>query len=333
MIPTRTVTPTQTSTPTVTPTITPTITPTPKETPCATKTPTVTPTSTQTPTVSPTPTNTSSPTSTITATPTQTPTPTQTECKTVITIGSPTPSTTQTPTPTLTQTPTMTQTPTPSGLICYPCNDSFTYSNLTPAYPITRCIDFGTTIGTVLGSFDSVNFPDRLIIEWDGNYVYDSYWVGPALYDWGGPLRSVFTNSINGLVDPITGLNYPNPGVTDVAPDNYPTVNLSALINWDKTNTSSSGRTYVYSSINSDWSYSLNCAVLLPSQTPTPTQTQTPSQTSTQTPTPTQTKTPTQTSTQTPTQTPTQTNTPTRSGSVPLINCNMSGWTFDVTIC
>jgi hypothetical protein len=262
--PTNTQTPTNTNTPTntETPTNTPTNTETPTNTPTNTKTPTNTPTNTKTSTPTNTETQTNTPTNTETPTNTSTNTQTPTNTKTPTKTPTNTPTNTKTPTntPTNTKTPTntpsstkiefnpiykifrqiCTPTPTPSQTklrVGFYCNDDITHLL---AGGVTYCAEFRINLDPTVDFFyltaDALTEPDRFIVYFDGNIVIDTGYISTQPELWGYPgreaERSNFKNSLNGRVDEVTNLQYPNAGTSDSAPDGYPNVgpNLTSVI-------------------------------------------------------------------------------------------------------
>jgi hypothetical protein len=66
-------------------------------------------------------------------------------------------------------------------------------------------------------NFTTGKKPERYIVEYDSTIVIDTFYVGSAVYDFGGTLRSDFVNSF--ITDNIPEL-YDLP----IAPDGYPFV-------------------------------------------------------------------------------------------------------------
>lgn len=92
--------------------------------------------------------------------------------------------------------------------VVIPCGTSSTYTGGV-AYPTPNTITLGSGTGTVSLQFEAYSFPDRFIVQWNGNYVIDTGYRGEPIYNIGGASRSAFTSSLTGKVDPITGLTYP----------------------------------------------------------------------------------------------------------------------------
>lgn len=285
--------------PTPTKTVTPTLSPTVTVTPTFTQSPVRTRTPTPTPSITPTNTPSTSVTPTITPTNSVTPTVTPSECKMDAVLGLPSPTPSVTPTytptntPTTTETPTTTPTPTITPTITstpeqYPtvnCDESYSVQDSGQYYPDISTVLLDSSTGkTITGFFDTMNYPDRMRVEFDSNIVLDTGYVGnETQFGYGGTQRTLFNNSLTGLVDPATFLQYPNLGVYDSAPDGYPNVNgpINYPIQWNKDTSATYATVYVYTSYNdSGFNYVMYCPV---DTSPTPTTTKTP----TPTPTPT----------------------------------------------
>ncbi len=276
----------------------------PFTTPCATNTPTFTPTLTPpapsvtssiTPSTSKIIAVTQSNTATKTGTPTGTPTVTPTRS---LPIGvTPSNTATQTVTPTAKVTSTPTQTGTPSH--------TPTISN-SPTLTFERCVTL---------RYNVVDGPDRFIVSYEGEVVLDTGFIGHSSYNFSGSKRQLFIDAL--LAEGFEANNFPG---LSLAADGFPNVN-------NTTSGSSMIRVAYFEEDESivtiqspvhdkpQWTYTLECPVICPSQTPTPTNTPTKSGTPTNTPTksgtPTNTPTKSGTPTQTNTGTPTKTGTPT----------------------
>lgn len=210
-----------------------------------------------------------------------------------------------TPTPTSTTTPTQTQTPTttPTPTTIY-CDSTVNYTGGV-SYPTANRINMGPNVGQVALNYNAYNVPDRFIVIYDSNFVIDTGYRGDSTYSYGGGSRASFNNALNGKLDPITNLTYPNASVTDAAPDGYPYVNSpsSGTEFFNKETSTTYLDVNVYAPISGTaWRYGIDCPTdVTPTPTTTPTQTQTPTETPAQT--------------ETPTNTPTQTNTPSQTSS------------------
>jgi hypothetical protein len=122
--------------------------------------------------------------------------------------------------------------------------------------------------------------PDRIIVIYDGSTVVDTGYRGATSYDFGGVDRATFNASLNGLVDPISGLTYPNAGVTDARPDGYPSVTANPNVLVDPgvgvaifnkgTSSPTSCTVRVYAPLTgSQWQYQVNCPAITTTTTST----------------------------------------------------------------
>jgi hypothetical protein len=125
-----------------------------------------------------------------------------------------------TTTTTTTGTPTTTTTTTTS-LPPVACGVASSYSGA-EGYPITQSVTLGSTTGTVDYSFDAYSVPDRFIVRWNSNVVIDTGYRGTSDYDFGGANRASFNADLNGQVDPITLVTYPD--AINYPDDGYPRV-------------------------------------------------------------------------------------------------------------
>ena len=103
------------------------------------------------------------------------------------------------------------------------CGNGFSF-NGGQVYPVTFTLQFGAGTGTVTVDFNALSIPDRFIIYYSGEVVVDTGFRGNSGYAYGGGARSTFNNAFTGLVDPISGLGYPNTGIPDTAADGFPNV-------------------------------------------------------------------------------------------------------------
>jgi hypothetical protein len=71
-------------------------------------------------------------------------------------------------------------------------------------------------------SFDAYSVPDRFIVRWNSNVVIDTGYRGTSDYDFGGANRASFNADLNGQVDPITLVTYPD--AINYPDDGYPRV-------------------------------------------------------------------------------------------------------------
>ena len=105
---------------------------------------------------------------------------------------------------------------------------------------MTYCAEFIINLDPNVDFFylnvDALTEPDRFIVYFDDNVVIDTGYISTQPELWGYPGRDVersnFKNSLNGRVDEVTNLQYPNNGTSDSAPDGYPNVgpNLTNVI-------------------------------------------------------------------------------------------------------
>ena len=103
------------------------------------------------------------------------------------------------------------------------CGNQFEFSG-GQVYPVTFTLQFGSGTGTVTLNFDAFNFPDRFLIYYNGELAVDTGYRGAQSYDYPNAGRTDFTNPLYGLIDPISGLAYPNTGIPDTAADGFPNV-------------------------------------------------------------------------------------------------------------
>jgi len=143
-----------------------------------------------------------------------------------------------------------------------PCGTTSTYGGGS-AYPTPNTITLGSGTGTVTLTFDGQNVPDRFIVQWNGNYVIDTGYRGSATYNFGGANRNTFKTNLNGKVDPITGVTYPN--TTYWPLDGYPAVINpgSGITTFSKTSSSpTTANVFVYAPIaGTQWEFRLSCPV------------------------------------------------------------------------
>jgi hypothetical protein len=147
------------------------------------------------------------------------------------------------------------------------CSQASSYSG-GESYPTTESINLGENTGNTEFQFNAQNVPDRFIIEWDGNVVVDTGYVGEDTRDLGGTDRGLFTASLEGRLDPITGNTYPD--LTTYTDDGYPRVtdnpnvllpNGSGSASFDKTtSTPQLADVKVYAPMGGTaWDYTLYC--------------------------------------------------------------------------
>jgi hypothetical protein len=203
------------------------------------------------------------------ATPLPTPTPTKTPTPT-ISVSS-TPSISVTPsvsiTPSISVTPNVTATPsitpsvsTTSSFI--ECGTPSTYLG-GESYPTIRTVNLGNDNGLSTLNYQAQSIPDRFIVEWNSGNVIDTGYVGSSSFDFGGNLRNMFTSSLTGRLDPITGNPYPN--LSTYPNDGYPRIvgPGAGTSSFTKNLTSPTSATVkIYApSVGTGWSFTLGCPV------------------------------------------------------------------------
>jgi hypothetical protein len=174
------------------------------------------------------------------------------------------------PTPTISVTPTITPTPSTPNPSVIPCDTVASYDG-GQTYPSTRTISLGSGTGSVSLYYNALSVPDRFIVYRDvappfSTLVLDTGYRGSSDYDYGQANRNQFTTALNGEIDPITSLTYPNASVTDAAPDGYPYINGigAGTGSFNKTDSPSytTATVNVYAPMSGTaWSYKLLCPV------------------------------------------------------------------------
>ena len=129
-------------------------------------------------------------------------------------------------------------------------------------YPVEQPVNFGNEIGTVSIDFNAVNIPDRFIVYYNNSVALDTGYRGDSQYNYGGGSRTSFTNSLNGLTDPVTGNIYPFSDPSNEV-DGYPTVSSPGTVT-DTFNKNISSVTYgvikVYGPMGSTvWYMDIGC--------------------------------------------------------------------------
>jgi hypothetical protein len=191
--------------------------------------------------------------------------------------------TTTTTTSISTTTTTSSTTTTTTTLKVIDCGVSSEFSGV-DFYPTTEFVILGNVIGTVVLSYNTENIPDRFIVQWNGNDVIDTGYRGPNSYDFGGAVRTFFNSTLEGKVDPITFVTYPN--FTNYPDDGYPRVLAPGIgtASFYKNSTNSASATVkIYSPTDSRvydpgdrvWLYTLACPVTTTTSTSTSTTTTT----------------------------------------------------------
>jgi hypothetical protein len=177
--------------------------------------------------------------------------------------------TTTTTTSISTTTTTSSTTTTTTTIKVLGCNVSSEFSG-GDFYPTTESVILGSVIGTVVLNYNTENIPDRFIVQWNGNDVIDTGYRGPDSYDFGGAVRGFFNSTLEGKVDPITFVTYPN--FTNYPDDGYPRVSAPGIGTasfYKNSTTSASATVKIYSPTDSEvydpgdrvWLYTLTCPV------------------------------------------------------------------------
>ena len=153
------------------------------------------------------------------------------------------------------------------------CGESSSFSGGV-SYPTTQSITLTSSTGTVVLNYDALNVPDRFIVEWNSSVVIDTGYRGSAFYDFGQVGRSSFTNSLTGLIDPITLNTYPD--LATYPDDGYPRIvgiglGTASFVKNLASNTFATIKVYAPMA-STAWSYTMNC----PSNTTTTTTTTAP---------------------------------------------------------
>jgi hypothetical protein len=151
------------------------------------------------------------------------------------------------------------------------CGESSSFSGGI-SYPTTQSITLTSSTGTVVLNYDALNVPDRFIVEWNSSVVIDTGYRGSAFYDFGQGGRSSFTNSLTGLIDPITLNAYPD--LATYPDDGYPRIvgigmGTASFVKNLASNTFATIKVYAPMT-STAWSYTMNC----PSTTTTTTTTE-----------------------------------------------------------
>jgi hypothetical protein len=121
----------------------------------------------------------------------------------------PTPTKTPPPTRTPTNTTGLTPTPTRSKNDCFDCGPQL-YAG-TQIYPQRFCFNIGDSVNTnVVLNIDTVRYPDRYIVTFDGSVRVDTGYIGLDSYGYVGDLRNEFNKSLIGRKDPYSDNLYPN---------------------------------------------------------------------------------------------------------------------------
>jgi hypothetical protein len=164
---------------------------------------------------------------------------------------------------------TTTTTTTAAGLIS--CGTSSSFSGGI-SYPTTQSVALTSSTGTVVLNYDALVVPDRFIVEWNSSVVIDTGYRGDVFYDFGGVGRSSFTNSLTGLIDPITLNTYPD--LTTYPDDGYPRIvgigmGTASFVKNLASDTFATIKVYAPMS-STAWSYTMNCPTTTTTTTTAP---------------------------------------------------------------
>lgn len=138
------------------------------------------------------------------------------------------------------------------------CNTSTSYKG-GEVYPQEDSINLGTGTGTVSLAIVPENIPDRYIVTWNNAIVIDTGYRGDTVYDFGGTFRNWFKSQLNGKLDPVFLVTYPN--FTEFPDDGYPRVLSPQTLTFNKSASSPSFAVVkVYApAAGTRWSYTLSC--------------------------------------------------------------------------
>ena len=160
------------------------------------------------------------------------------------------------------------------SILCNTLVKSEEYGNY--GYPIEFEVQLDRLVGgTVNFKYSSLDKPARFIVVFDGNFVIDTGYVGAPIYGHKVPpqtaQRDLFTTALTTILDPITGIAYPNNGTTDAALDGYPNINQTTQKSFIKNSSTSTLLVRVYAPLDQTiWSFDVSCPI---PPTPTPTRT------------------------------------------------------------
>ena len=162
-------------------------------------------------------------------------------------------------------------TTTTTTVVAINCGESSSFSGGI-SYPTTQSVTLTSSTGTVVLNYDALVVPDRFIVEWNSSVVIDTGYRGSTFYDFGGVGRSSFTNSLTGLIDPITLNTYPD--LATYPDDGYPRIvgiglGTASFVKNLASNTFATIKVYAPMT-STAWSYTMNC----PSNTTTTTTTE-----------------------------------------------------------
>jgi thioredoxin-related protein len=160
------------------------------------------------------------------------------------------------------------------SILCNTLVKSEEYGNY--GFPIEFEVQLNRLVGgTVNFKYSSLDKPARFIVIFDGNVVIDTGYVGAPIYGHKVPPqtteRDLFTTALTTILDPITGIAYPNNGTTDAALDGYPNINQTTQKSFIKNSSTSTLLVRVYAPLDQTiWSFDVSCPI---PPTPTPTRT------------------------------------------------------------
>lgn len=145
--------------------------------------------------------------------------------------------------------------------LTYNCGVSASFSGGN-AYPSYYRVSLGTSTGTVSVSYNMRDYPDLLIIKYPSSTtVVNTGFRGHANFDYGGANRNEFNLSLNGRVDPSTGVTLPN--TTAYPDDGYPRISGggSGSTSFSKSSsTETLCHVYIYAPMTSTaWSVDVGC--------------------------------------------------------------------------
>lgn len=140
-----------------------------------------------------------------------------------------------------------------------PCDTPVTH-NGGVLYPGIYPINIGEGLGKVDVYFDTYGIPDRYIVEFDGNVVIDTGYLGKTRFDFGGVSRNWFNFYLTGRIDPISLSAYPD--FVTYPDDGYPRVSYpyTVIECFDKNSATEDVTVYVYAPEDSTaWTFTVNC--------------------------------------------------------------------------
>lgn len=106
------------------------------------------------------------------------------------------------------------------------CGTNYNFNSSVGSYPIVVEYEISSS-GRSFVNFKTSGIPDRVILKaFNGSIQYDSGYIctSPDNYQVGGSTRSSFNAFLNGKIDPVSGLTYPNINIPNTELDGYPEV-------------------------------------------------------------------------------------------------------------